>query len=276
MKAHFRLGLLVLFLFSVSVKLAASGHWAGTWGTAVQQVEPNNMPPKPGLEGNTIRQIVRVSVGGDKIRLKLSNEYGKSELSIARVEVAEFLDNGTISSKQVVLKFAKSSQVCVQPGASVVSDAAGFKLKPRMTLAVTIGFTKVPSVVTGHPGSRTTSFLAEGLQPSDTMFNSAVKTDHWYFIQGLEVCSSKKTAAVVIIGNSITDGRGTDTNKQNRWTDRFSERLLANPSTSRTGVLNMGIGGNCVVRGGLGPAAVNRFDRDVLAQAGVRWIVVFE
>jgi lysophospholipase L1-like esterase len=106
--------------------------------------------------------------------------------------------------------------------------------------------------------------------------SESVKTDHWYIINGIDVKAPETTAAVAILGNSITDGRGSGTNKQNRWPDILSERLLKNPATRQTAVLNLGIGGNCVLKNCLGPSAVDRFDRDILKQSGVKWVIIFE
>jgi lysophospholipase L1-like esterase len=136
-------------------------------------------------------------------------------------------------------------------------------------------FGQTSASLTGHPGSRTTSYLMTGNDPSRRDFSQAVKTDHWYLIQGLDVLAPMSGSSMVVLGNSITDGRGSETNQQNRWPDILSERLLKNPATQGIGVLNMGIGGNCVLRGGLGPTALNRFDRDVLGQSGVSRVVVF-
>ena len=127
--------------------------------------------------------------------------------------------------------------------------------------------------MSGHPGSRTTSYLKAG---NTNDFSDAVKTDHWYTIQTLEVEAPETAGAVAILGNSITDGRGSTTNQQNRWADVLSRRLLENEPTKQVGVLNMGIGGNCVLGGGLGPAAVNRYQRDLFGQEGVKWIILFE
>ena len=127
--------------------------------------------------------------------------------------------------------------------------------------------------VTGHPGSRTSSFIAKG---NTNDFSNAVETAHWYYITSLLVETSKKFASIAVIGNSITDGRGTTTNHQNRWTDNLSKRLLQNKKTKNLSVLNFGLGGNCVLRGGLGPTANSRFDRDVINQEGVKYAIVFE
>ncbi|HUW91977.1 MAG TPA: SGNH/GDSL hydrolase family protein [Bacteroidales bacterium] len=145
-----------------------------------------------------------------------------------------------------------------------------------MDLSITICFGQTSATVTGHPGSRTTSYLLPGNMTSSVDFDGSTPTDHWYIINGIDVKVPEPAAAVAIIGNSITDGRGSDTNKQNRWPDVLSERLLENPGTQHVSVLNLGIGGNCVLRDCLGPSALDRFDRDILQQNGVRWLIILE
>jgi lysophospholipase L1-like esterase len=251
--------------------------WVGTWGTAPQLVEPNNMPPTPGLSNNTIRQVVCVSIGGKKLQLKFSNKFGKNPVTMNVVQVAVSLSGASINeSTSKTLKFKGRQEVTMEPGTEITSDAVAFELKPRMEVAITISFGEVSPALTGHPGSRTTSYILAGEQTSPKAdFTNGVKTDHWYIITGIDV-ESKSAAAVAIIGNSITDGRGSGTNKQNRWPDILAMRFLDNRTTRQIGVLNMGIGGNAVLRGGLGPTALTRFDRDILQQEGVRWVIVYE
>ena len=271
------LSLLFLLLVSLSA-LAAKGHWVGTWATAPMLVGNNNNPPSPGLAGNSLRQIVQVSIGGNLVRLKLTNHYGNSPVEIKGVELAVAksagsnpnIDEGT----SVSLSFNGNSSVSIAAGGMAVSDAVQFPITPRQNVAITIHYGETSStVVSGHPGSRTTSYLTEG---NTTDFASATKTDHWYHILALETMAEDEAACVAVLGNSITDGRGSTTNQQDRWTDVFSRCLLANKATSRLGVLNLGIGGNCVLRGGLGPTAVNRCQRDIFEQEGVKYIVLFE
>jgi lysophospholipase L1-like esterase len=107
-------------------------------------------------------------------------------------------------------------------------------------------------------------------------FSGSVQTDHWYIINGIDVLVPDSAAAVVVLGNSITDGRGSGTNKQNRWPDELARRFQENPGTQQVGVLNEGIGGNCVLSACLGPSALSRFKRDVIDQSGVRWLVILE
>ncbi len=256
----------------------AKGHWVGTWGTAPQLVERHNNPPSPGLANNSLRQIVQVSIGGKKVRLKLTNEFSQETTEIKAVELAIAKTAGSSSEidekSTVSLTFDGKASVEIPAGGKAVSDPINFKIGTRQNVAITIHYGSASSTsVSGHPGSRTTSYLKAG---NTTDFTDAVKTDHWYNILALEVEAPQKTGAVAILGNSITDGRGSTTNEQNRWADVLSRRLLGNKATRQVGVLNMGIGGNCVLGGGLGPAAVNRYERDLFGQEGVKWIILFE
>ncbi|MEG8946775.1 GDSL-type esterase/lipase family protein [Rosettibacter firmus] len=269
--------LLLLFLFINSKSLISqTKKWVGTWATAPQLVEPNNMPPSPGLTNNSLRQVVRVSIGGDTIRLKFSNEFSNEAVTMKSVQIAVSTGGSSIDiSTNKELTFNGKPEITMNPGTAVVSDPIAFNLKPRMDVAITIYYGQTSSTVTGHPGSRTTSYLLPGNDPSVKDFSNAIKTDHWYNINAIEVLVPSNYASVAILGNSITDGRGSTTNMQNRWTDIFSEKLLKDPRTQHIGVLNLGIGGNCVLSGGLGPTAISRFDRDILSQSSVRWIIVF-
>lgn len=268
---------MIVCLFTV-VTAIADNHWVGTWGTAPQLVENHNNPPSPGLGNNSLRQIVQVSIGGETVRLKLTNEFSKGATEIKSVELALAKTSGSSSeideASTVSLTFDGKASVTMPAGGNAVSDPVKFSIGDRQNVAITIHYGTASSTsVSGHPGSRTTSYLKAG---NTTDFSGATKTDHWYNILTLEVYAPQEAGAVAILGNSITDGRGSTTNQQNRWADVLSRRLLANEATHQVGVLNMGIGGNCVLGGGLGPAAVNRYQRDLLGQEGVKWIILFE
>ena len=256
----------------------ADGHWVGTWGTAPQLVESHNNPPSPGLGNNSLRQIVQVSIGGEKVRLKLTNEFSTGTTEIKAVELSCAKTSGSSSeideASTVSLTFDGKASVSMPAGGKAVSDPIAFRIKDRENVAITIHYGSASSTsVSGHPGSRTTSYLKAG---NTTDFSNATKTDHWYNILALEVEAPEEAGAVAILGNSITDGRGSTTNQQNRWADVLSRRLLANGPTQKVGVLNMGIGGNCVLAGGLGPTGANRYQRDLFGQEGVKWIILFE
>ena len=257
---------------------SAGKHWVATWATAEQVVEPHNCPPAPGLENNSIRQIVQTSISGKEVRVKFSNEFSQGPVTINAAEIALAATAGAssdiVAGTEVSLTFGGSKSVTIKPGELVTSDPVKFPMKNRENVAITMHLGEASSTsVTGHPGSRTDSYLIEG-QGSD--FTNAVKTAHWYIINAIEIKAEKKARAVVVLGNSITDGRGSTTNEQNRWTDNLSRRLLANKKTKRVSVLNMGLGGNCVLQGGLGPTGKSRYPRDLFQQEGVKYIILFE
>jgi len=271
----FIVAFLLIFFLLTSRLFAASKVWTGTWATAPQLVEPHNMPPAPGLTDNTIRQIVRVSVGGDVIRVRFSNVFGNDSVIMKSVSIAESKGESAINAGSLKkLTFNGRHSVSLLSGQTMVSDPVSFKLKPGSLIAITISYSKVPADITGHPGSRTTSYILNAENDLTAVFNGATTTDHWYFINGIDVLTSKKAGAIAVLGNSIADGRGSGINKQNRWPDVLSAKLLICKKTHQTGVLNLGIGGNCVVSGGLGPTAMNRFDRDILSQYNVKWLII--
>jgi len=271
--------LLTAVLSFLAINTASAGkHWVATWATAEQVVEPHNCPPAPGLGNNSIRQIVQTSISGKEVRVKFSNEFSQGPVTINAAEIARAATAGSssdiIAGTEVSLTFGGKKSVTIEPGKLVTSDPVKFPMGTRENVAITMHLGEASSTsVTGHPGSRTDSYLIEG-QGSD--FTNAVKTAHWYIINAIEIKAEKKARAVVVLGNSITDGRGSTTNEQNRWTDNLSRRLLANKKTKRVSVLNMGLGGNCILNGGLGPTGKSRYPRDLFQQEGVKYIILFE
>ncbi|MDP5200261.1 SGNH/GDSL hydrolase family protein [Flavobacterium sp. DG2-3] len=255
----------------------ATVNWVGSWACAPMLVEPNNMPPVPGLAENTLRQIIKVSIGGEHIRLRFSNVFSDQITVLKKVSIANVLEAPAIDKNtQKNLSFNGNQEITLNPGQEVFSDKLNFQLKPGQLLAITIYYGTSSQKTTGHPGSRTTSYILQGDNLDNAAFSGAVKTDHWYSITGLDVIAPKNASNIVCLGNSITDGRGSGTNRQNRWTDILAARLAVDKATQNIGVLNLGIGGNCVVKGGLGPTALDRFDRDVLSQKGIKWVVILE
>jgi lysophospholipase L1-like esterase len=256
---------------------APGGAWVGTWATSQQLVEPGNLPPQPGLSGNTLRQVVHVSLGGTRMRVRFSNVFGDGPLTIAAAAVAPSLGDHRIDGPaQRTLTFGGNPSVSIPAGRDTVSDALTYAPAPLANVAITMRFSAVPSAVTGHPGSRTTSYLQRGDALAAPTLAAAVATVHWYVAAGIDVPAGEGRAAVVALGNSITDGRGSGTDRQNRWPDELARRLQSEPATRHVAVLNAGIGGNCVLRGCLGPSALARLDRDVLRAPGARWLIVLE
>ncbi len=258
-------------------KKNTSKVWVGIWSTAPYFVDANNMAPAPGLSNNTFRQIVRVSIGGETLRVKFTNLFCKNSVTLKSVGIAVSKGGSDIDAATCkVLKFAGKEEVTMNANEGTVSDPLSFHLEPGMKVAITICFGEAGPQIGGHAASRTTSYLLAGNQSLTADFSNAIKTDHWFATAGIDVMAPKTTAAIAVLGNSIVDGRGSGISKFNRWTDILSERLLKNPATKNRAVLNLGIGGNCVVRGGQGEPAAVRFDRDILGQQNVKWLIISE
>ena len=262
---------------AIAAQATTNGAWMGTWGAAPQLTEPKNLPPAPGLSDSTLRQIVHVSIGGSRLRVRFSNAFGSDPVEITAAAIAAAGDRGAIhpdSSRP--LSFGGEPVVAIAPGAMAVSDPVESELAPLADLAVTMHFGQVSRDVTGHPGARCTSFLQQGDFVSAATLPAPVTIEHWYILSGVEVWAEQPQGVLAILGDSITDGRGSTTDRNRRWPDDLARRLQADPRTARIGVLNQGIGGNRLLHDGLGPSALARLDRDVLAQSGVRWLIVFE
>ena len=235
------------------------------------------MPPAPGLTGNTLRQVIHVSLGGTRWRFRLSNEFGDGALVISSVHVARSRGRDTIdATTDVAMSFGGSRAITIPAGrrgnVGRTRDCVSGVLSAHDQHAHRV----CADGVTGHPGSRTTSFIARGDHVVAPSLAGAVTTEHWYVLSGAQVEASGETAAVVVLGNSIADGRGSGTDRNDRWPDNLARQLAANGKTANIAMLNAGIGGNTILRGGLGPTALARFDRDVLDQAGARWLIVSE
>ncbi len=178
--------------------------------------------------------------------------------------------------------FGGAGEVTVPPGAEMVSDAVDYPVAPLSDLAVTFHLAAPPAGETGHPGSRATTYVAHGDQVSAARLEGAKTVEHWYQVSGIDVAAGAGAAAVVVLGDSITDGHGATTDGNDRWTDVLAKRLASAGGTraagvpGAVGVSNQGIGGNHLLTDGLGPNALARLDRDVLGPAGVRWVIVFE
>ena len=247
-----------------------AGSWVGTWAAAAEFTGKEDMPQTTNLTDCSLRQIVHVSLGGETLRLKLSNEFSSEPVEIKAVYIADATDGVGIDVPTArYLAFNGNRSVTIEAGKTVVCDPLSYLLKPLQRLSVTICYGKAPEHATSHRGSRTTSYIMQGMSEPQTPFTVSEQVAHWYNIAAIDVLSTGE--AIAVLGNSLTDGRGSTTDAQDRWTDRLAEAL-----NGEMGVLNLGIGGNCVVRGGLSEPAVKRFDRDILSQSGVTRIIIFE
>lgn len=249
----------------------AAERWTGAWATSQQVPEPRNALTPGALADATLRQTVRLTLGGSGFRVRLSNAFGTAPLRLT-AHAARALRAGESAidpASDHALTFSGSAEAVIPAGAEYVSDPVAMTVTKGEDIAITLHFAAEPAQQTSHPGSRTTSFLVHGDHLADATLAGAGTFEHWFNIAGIDVTGPAR-GAVSVIGDSITDGRGSTTNSNDRWTDALAARL------SGVGVLNHGIGGGRILLDGLGPNAMARLYRDLLAQPGVRWGIVFE
>lgn len=271
--------LVFLMMFCALSTYSLAQNWVGTWATAPQTVVKSFMPYNNCMTNRSVRQVVKVSIGGDVIRLKLSNIYSMQPVEIRSIYIAHAKDSFDIDAKTAqYFKFGNSYKTVIPAGKQIVSDALKFNLRNLERVAITINYTSAPEIPTVHMGSRTTSYIMKGVTNAHSNFAKAFRENHWYNISGIDVYTmSNNMSAIAIIGNSITDGKCSTDNAQNRWPDVMSEMLQLKHKITNQGVLNLGIGNNRVtVPGGFGALAKERFDRDILMQSGVKKVVIFE
>ena len=260
---------------------AADPHWVATWGCGVQLIEPNNLPPAP-LANSTFRQFIHTTIGGKSVRFQFANYFGAGPVTIHSAHIALAAGQGSGGPGEInpatdtALTFKGAAEVVIPQGEAVYSDPVDFALPALADVAVSLFIGDISATtITGHPSSRTTSFLMTGNAVSAPSLPDAKKVVHWCLITGLEVQADTASRTVVVFGDSITDGRGSTTDGNNRWPDILARRLSTNAPTADVAVVNTGVGGNAIF-GGLGPAGIKRFDRDVLQRPGARYFVLFE
>ena len=271
--------LVFLMMFCALSTYSLAQNWVGTWATAPQTVVKSFMPYNNCMTNRSVRQVVKVSIGGGVIRLKLSNIYSMQPVEIRSIYIAHAKDSFDIDAKTAqYFKFGNSYKTVIPAGKQIVSDALKFKLRNLERVAITINYTSAPEIPTVHMGSRTTSYIMKGVTNAHSNFAKAFRENHWYNISGIDVYTmSNNMSAIAIIGNSITNGKCSTDNAQNRWPDVMSEMLQLKHKITNQGVLNLGIGNNRVtVPGGFGALAKERFDRDILMQSGVKKVMIFE
>ncbi|KAK1623257.1 SGNH hydrolase-type esterase domain-containing protein [Colletotrichum phormii] len=229
----------------------------------------------------TLRQTFHASIGASRIRFQLTNTFGGSDLPITAASVALALggaagvsgiDTATIRG----LTFSGSPSVTIKQGAVVYTDPIDFKVLPQANIALSLYSQQGQSGtrITGHPGSRTTSWMQNGNQVNSSSVGSA-STKHWYFASAVEAWVPRNTSAMIVLGDSISDGRGSDDDKNNRWPDLLIARLQKEGITNLA-IANEAAGGNAVLSGGLGPTLLSRYPRDALTQQGVSRVLIFE
>ena len=271
--------LLSAALVFAAAAAAEPAPWVGSWATAVQPAAGRDALEAATLPGATLRQVIRLSLGGERLRLRLSNAFGTAPLHLDSVRGARALQPGTAridSATDTAVLFGGKPDVWIPAGAEYLSDPVALAVPAFADLAVSFHYLDAPAAQTGHSGSRAKSFEVAGNAAGASDLPGAKVVEHWYQLAGVDVPSQAGTAALVALGDSITDGHASTTDGNDRWTDFLAHRLAGGGAGRPWGVLNLGIGGNRILQDGLGPNALARFDRDVLAEPGAAAVLLLE
>ena len=270
-------------------------HWVGTWATATigrppypppaTTATPANPAPQnrvPFPSNQTLRQIVHASIGGSRVRVVVTNAFGAAPLEISAAYIAlRDKQAALLAGSGQALTFSGQTTATVPAGAVMVSDPAALKVPDFADVAVDlfIGGDTSAQTLTIHRAALQTNYVAAGNKAGAADLPDASTVPSWFFLERVEVSTNERTAAVVTLGDSITDGAGSTAETNSRWPDVFARRLAAAKGGVKTAVLNTGIGGNRVLSESIPEFGVNvlaRFDRDVVAQPGVTHVVVME
>nr|WIE93407.1 SGNH/GDSL hydrolase family protein [Mesorhizobium sp. WSM4875] len=253
-------------------------HWIGTWSASPMNVWPGDAVLY-GFHRQTVRQVVRVSTGGERLRLRLSNEYGGSPIRIGAATVALAAKDGAVDAGSIrQVTFGGERQTDLAPGAPLLGDVVDLAVADLGQIAISLYFPDFAPIETYHYEAQQTAYISEIGDFADAAELPVQQTStSRYFLSAVLVESGPDSGSLVCLGDSITDGFGSTVDGNARWPDRLAERFAKSGRLSGIGVLNQGIGGNRVLASrARGANALARFDRDVLGFPNVRWVSVLE
>ena len=281
-RMRFHLAFLLLTTVSTvsaqsTATISAPASWVGTWAASPFDGDPWHTIPT--LVDSTLREIVHTSIAGKSVRVRLTNEFGTEPLRIDAATIAISAGVGSIDATSLHdLTFGGSPSIVIPPGAQALTDPVAMATPASANLAISIYLPlQQISDVTVHSSAQQDNFIQTGNHVRDDSLAKPVITPSWFFLKGVDVEPANAHAgAIVAFGDSITDGALSTENANHRWPDYLSTRLQSNPATAHLAVLDEGIGGNCVLIHCVGQNALARFDRDVLSQAGVKYVIVLE
>jgi lysophospholipase L1-like esterase len=284
---RFRLPVLLLAAASTlsaqsTVSQPEPQSWVGTWAASPFDGDPWHTIPT--LVESTLREIVHTSIAGKSVRVRLTNEFGNEPLRIDAATIAIGANEINATSSNIDpaslhnLTFSGSPSIVIPPGAQVLTDPVAMATPPSANLAISLYLPlQQVSKVSVHSAAQQDNFILTGNHVRDASFADPAITPSWFFLKGVDVePTNAHAAAIVAFGDSITDGAQSTENANHRWADYLSARLQSKPSTAHLAVLDEGIGGNCILIQRVGENALARFDRDVLSQAGVKYVIVLE
>ena len=291
--------LIGIVLVTATRSFAAQGphqgeHWVSSWATAQQLtpvVNPSWAKPPPKvreehspilpiperIENQTVRMLIRTTIGGKQVRVQLSNAQGYDPVAIGSVHVAlHGQGSGIVAGSDRTATFGGQARVELQPGAVIVSDPIDLAVPQLSTLAISLYVPEKVAQLTVHPLGLHTTYLAPGDLTSATSLAHARECNSYFWLTGVAVLAPGDTQAIAALGDSITDGYATTPNAEHAWPSVLFERSMARRPGGNRSVVNLGISGNRVLRDGSGTSALARFDRDILSRPGVRWIIFLE
>ena len=264
-------------MLSTSHAQAPSPRWVGTWAAAPMGNSYN--PGQPSPANSTYRNIVHISAGGATLRVQLTNEFGTRPLTIASSHIALSAGGGSIQpGSDHALTFSGQPSIIIPNGALAVSDPVSMPVSAFADLAISVYLPEQPiGDTTCHDLGVSTNYIAAGDASAQPALPGARTIKSWCFVKGVDVAASNdKAAAIVTLGDSITDGALSTEDANSRWPDILAQRLQADAKTAHLSVLNEGISGNRLLHDRAGPNALSRFDRDVLAQSGAKYLIILE
>jgi lysophospholipase L1-like esterase len=281
---------LTLFLlvaqFAAEAQTAKTDHWVATWGTAESLVQPKPPATPPsqqasgaaGFKNQTVRMVARTSIGGQRLRIKVENAFGSAPVEIGAAHIAlRSKDSEIVAGSDRVLAFNGKPGCILSPGVERVSDPVDLKIPALADLAVSLYFPGETGPPTSHGvGLHTTYISKEGDSTGQASIPDAATSYSYYYLAAIDVQAPAGAAALVTFGDSITDGAVSTANTDHSWPALLAARMAKNKKTAMIGVANMGISGNRVLYDGSGASALARFDRDVLSQSGVKWVMLLE
>jgi lysophospholipase L1-like esterase len=293
-----RFATLALVLVPLAHWAWAQEHWVATWAASPQQPlqlrppqalsgppaatpgppPPAALPPITSFHNQTVRMIVRASIGGRRVRVQLSNAFGAGPLMVGTAHVAlRDKESAIVAGSDRALAFNGKPAVMIPPGAQMVSDPVDLNVPPLGDVAISVYIPGDSGPLTTHGTALHTSYISqEGDFAAAPALPDATRRVIWYWISGIDVLAPADAGAIVAFGDSITDGATSTVDADRSWPSMLARRLVANPATANLAVVNQGISGNRLLRDNAGINALARLDRDVLSQPGVKWMTVME
>jgi lysophospholipase L1-like esterase len=280
-----RLTLILLLSQLASQAQPAKDHWVATWGTALTLLRtppPVNPPAQPlpgsaGFMNQTVRMVLRTSIGGEHLRIKVENAFGMPPVTIGAAHIAlRAKDSEIVAGSDRAVTFGGKPGCILSSGVERVSDPVDLKVPALTDLAVSLYFPGETGPPTSHGTGLHTTYISEGDSTGQASVSDAKTSESYYYLAAVDVQAPADAAALVTFGDSITDGTRSTSNTNHSWPALLAARLARNKTTNIIGVANMGISGNRVLYDGSGASALARFDRDVLSQSGVKWVMLME